>query len=376
LKNLSFYLLLSFLVSGCIGTTQEVETPSSETVVKVETYPWQEDQRLTQLNIRDLSRMDMSESLAYEILARPNISKEKYNEAINYLREINNSKFGSQVINTILLLMERGTTLYHLGAILLESDDLDFEQIRDAIGKVYADDVLTSYFFAGLLLSDYETAKSSIVSEEDGIFILINSISLIPDGYVRERLTDYAIDIFLDEAIDDLDVIEAGILAMKDNKYGLDVVEESLFSISENHSSTRIRFAALEALGNEVKTIEMRAIAVMKYDVTSFSVKPGQPVRIILKNEESMPHNIVITEPGSFPDKVIEELAELYGSSDAAELDYIPQTETVLFYTPLIYVNESTTLLFFAPLEEGVYPYVCTYPGHWATMNGVMEVRN
>ena len=367
---------MPFLVSGCIGTTQEVETPSSETVVKVETYPWQEDQRLTQLNIRDLSRMDMSESLAYEILARPNISKEKYNEAINYLREINNSKFGNQVINTILLLMERGTTLYHLGAILLESDDLDFEQIRDAIGKVYADDVLTSYFFAGLLLSDYETAKSSIVSEEDGIFILINSISLIPDGYVRERLTDYAIDIFLDEAIDDLDVIEAGILAMKDNKYGLDVVEESLFSISENHSSTRIRFAALEALGNEVKTIEMRAIAVMKYDVTSFSVKPGQPVRIILKNEESMPHNIVITEPGSFPDKVIEELAELYGSSDAAELDYIPQTETVLFYTPLIYVNESTTLLFFAPLEEGVYPYVCTYPGHWATMNGVMEVRN
>ena len=134
--------------------------------------------------------------------------------------------------------------------------------------------------------------------------------------------------------------------------------------------------AALEALGNEVKTIEMKAIPIMKYDVNSFSVKPGQPVRIILNNEESMPHNVVIVEPGSFPDRIIEDLAILYGSADASGLDYIPQTDTVLFHTAMINVDESTELLFFAPESEGVYPYLCTYPGHWGTMNGVMEVKD
>ena len=350
--------------------------PILENVVEAKSFAWEEDQMFTQLNIRDLMKRTMSEPLAYELLTRPNIPKDKHQEAINYLKGINNRSFGDQIINTVLLLKERGTNLSHLGALLLETEDLDFEKTWNAIGKVYEDGELASYFFAALLLSDYEEAKSSIEKEEDGMFILMNSISLTPDGEVRQNLTDYTIDVLLNAMIDDLDILEAGILAMRDNEYGLNLMEDSLVATSTSHPSMRIRFAALEALGNEVKTIEMKAIAVMKYDVTSFSIKPGQAVRIILRNEESMPHNVVITEPGSFPDKVVEELAELYGSSDAAELDYIPQTETVLFYTPLVYVNESTTLLFFAPLEEGVYPYVCTYPGHWATMNGVMEVRN
>ena len=235
---------------------------------------------------------------------------------------------------------------------------------------------MTPYLFAGLLLSDYDTAKSAIEKEEDGVFILISSTSLVPDGEVRKELTNYVIAILSDAEIEDLNILEAGILAMKNNEYGLNVMRNSLMATAENHSSINIRFAALEALGNEVKTIEMKAIPIMKYDVNSFSVKPGQPVRIILKNEESMPHNVVIVEPGSFPDRIIEDLATLYGSADASGLDYIPQTDTVLFHTAMINVDESTELLFFAPESEGVYPYLCTYPGHWATMNGVMEVKN
>ena len=381
MKNHFPYFLLVLFFHGCIGETVKNQEPvvgsrTNEETEKAESFPWEENQMLTQLNMRDLLKRTMSEPLAYELLARPSIPKDNHYEAVDYLKGINNRSFGDQVIDTILLLKERGVNLNHLGTLLLETEDLDFEKTWDAIGKVYSDEGLTSYFFAGLLLSDYEEAKSSIEMEEDGMFILMDSISLIPDGEVRESLTDYTVDILLNAMIDDLDILETGILAMRDNEYGLNTMKDSLAATSTSHPSMRIRFAALEALGKEVKTIEMKAISVMKYDVTSFSVKPGQAVRIILKNEESMPHNIVITEPGSFPDKVIEELAELYGSSDAAELDYIPQTETVLFYTPLVYVNESTTLLFFAPSEEGIYPYVCTYPGHWATMNGVMEVRN
>ena len=31
-------------------------------------------------------------------------------------------------------------------------------------------------------------------------------------------------------------------------------------------------------------------------------------------------------------------------------------------------------LRFRAPAEPGIYPYVCTFPGHWVVMNGEMVV--
>ena len=377
MKNSYFLLSLVVVFSSCLKTTKESEVPRIvEQTLKSELSPWEEDQMLTQLNTRDLLRRKMSEPLAYELLARPNIPQEKHRDAINYLKDSNDSTFGDEVINISILLIERGLTLAHLGILLMEAKELDFDKTWDAIGKLYTDETLTPYLFAGLLLSDYDTAKSAIEKEEDGVFILISSTSLVPDGEVRKELTNYVIAILSDTEIEDLDILEAGILAMKNNEYGLDIMRDSLMATAENHSSINIRFAALEALGNEVKTIEMKAIPIMKYDVNSFSVKPGQPVRIILNNEESMPHNVVIVEPGSFPDRIIEDLATLYGSADASGLDYIPQTDTVLFHTAMINVDESTELLFFAPESEGVYPYLCTYPGHWATMNGVMEVKN
>ena len=33
------------------------------------------------------------------------------------------------------------------------------------------------------------------------------------------------------------------------------------------------------------------------------------------------------------------------------------------------------SLRFVAPTEPGEYPYLCTYPGHWVIMRGVMVVR-
>jgi azurin len=37
-------------------------------------------------------------------------------------------------------------------------------------------------------------------------------------------------------------------------------------------------------------------------------------------------------------------------------------------------IARSHTLRFFAPDEPGDYPYICTFPGHWRVMKGVMKV--
>ena len=55
--------------------------------------------------------------------------------------------------------------------------------------------------------------------------------------------------------------------------------------------------AALDALA--VRTIRIEAVlAQMKFDVTQFSVAPGEDVEIVFVNKDHMPHNLLVTAPG------------------------------------------------------------------------------
>jgi azurin len=48
----------------------------------------------------------------------------------------------------------------------------------------------------------------------------------------------------------------------------------------------------------------------------------------------------------------------------------------VLQATPLINPEGKYTLKFRVPMVTGSYPYICTFPGHWRIMKGVMKVVN
>ena len=52
----------------------------------------------------------------------------------------------------------------------------------------------------------------------------------------------------------------------------------------------------------------------------------------------------------------------------------LPAIAEVLFSTPLVNPGQNYTLKFKAPASTGDYPFVCTFPGHWSIMNGVMKV--
>ena len=54
---------------------------------------------------------------------------------------------------------------------------------------------------------------------------------------------------------------------------------------------------------------------------------------------------------------------------------YVPESPEVLVYTDMTNPKESFTIHFTAPKEKGDYPYLCTFPGHWMVMNGVMKVE-
>jgi putative heme-binding domain-containing protein len=59
--------------------------------------------------------------------------------------------------------------------------------------------------------------------------------------------------------------------------------------------------------------------------------------------------------------------------------DFVPESkrDLILEATPMIGPTrkaQAHVLRFRAPAEPGVYPYVCTFPGHWIVMNGQMVV--
>lgn len=112
----------------------------------------------------------------------------------------------------------------------------------------------------------------------------------------------------------------------------------------------------------------------MKYDRTEFTVQPGQEVRIVFTNTATSPamnHNVVVL--------VGEEAIERVGTAaiEAGEArEYVPEDEAIIAYTPLSAPGETVEVTFTAPTEEGDYPFICTFPGHYMLMQGVMHVTS
>jgi azurin len=111
----------------------------------------------------------------------------------------------------------------------------------------------------------------------------------------------------------------------------------------------------------------------MLFDVKRFEVKPGQPVKLVFSNPDAMQHNLVIVKPGA-----LEEVGlagnEMAKDPDGIKRHFVPNSDKVLHATKLVDPQGTAILRFKAPMESGSFPYVCTFPGHWVIMNGVMEV--
>lgn len=130
--------------------------------------------------------------------------------------------------------------------------------------------------------------------------------------------------------------------------------------------------AQLAGLGGSIiliRTLPHR----MLYDLTEFWVPVGEPVAVLFQNNDLMPHNMVITEPGAL-ESVGRAAERLTGEETGTRGAFIPDTDEVLWYTGLLNPGDSERLSFVAPEAAGDYPFVCTFPGHWAVMNGVMHV--
>jgi azurin len=123
-----------------------------------------------------------------------------------------------------------------------------------------------------------------------------------------------------------------------------------------------------------VRIIRIEAVASqMRFDLTRFTVAAGEEVVIEFVNRDEMPHNFLITKEGAL--ETVSLAAEaMVSSPDAFGQSFIPKTPEVLFSIRLLQPGETLQVRFKAPSQTGSYPFVCTFPGHWRTMNGIVEV--
>jgi putative heme-binding domain-containing protein len=146
---------------------------------------------------------------------------------------------------------------------------------------------------------------------------------------------------------------------------------DSLAGLLPPDQASRVR-RELGDLG--VRVIRLGTITdQMLFNKDRIAAQAGKPVEIVFENSDIMPHNFVVTQPGA-----LEEIGLLGESSStqpgALERNYVPPSDKILLASRLLAPREAQQLSFSAPTAPGVYPYVCTYPGHWRRMYGAFYV--
>ena len=135
--------------------------------------------------------------------------------------------------------------------------------------------------------------------------------------------------------------------------------------------------AVTETVGTDgVRTIKLTGGDTMLYNVKEIAATPGEKLNIELTNIGALPkvamsHNWVLLKPMSDA-----EISTFAAAASAKPTEFMPDDlSKVITHTNMLGPGEKATLAFTAPTEAGNYPYICTFPGHFALMRGVLIVK-
>ena len=125
------------------------------------------------------------------------------------------------------------------------------------------------------------------------------------------------------------------------------------------------------------RTVELNAADTMKFDKTEIAAKVGETLRVVLKNTGTMPkvvagHNFVLLKLGT------DQVEFTKAAFNARETEFIPASmkTAVIANTTLAGPGETVEVTFKVPAKAGSYPFLCSFPGHFALgMKGTLVVK-
>jgi azurin len=117
-------------------------------------------------------------------------------------------------------------------------------------------------------------------------------------------------------------------------------------------------------------SVQLKANDNMRFDKELFRVRAGKKINLIFKNTgaktaTSMSHNVVILKNGVD----IADFADVAHNAKAEQ--YVPSSldSLIIAHTRLVSGGDSDQVEFIIP-KPGVYDFICSFPGHWGTMQG------
>jgi len=128
------------------------------------------------------------------------------------------------------------------------------------------------------------------------------------------------------------------------------------------------------AEGEGGREIIVEAALGLQFVQKQLQAKAGEKLTIVFKNPDVVPHNWLLAKPGSLQ-KLGEKCNLMIADSKGIQKHYVADSNDVIAYTDMTNPKAEFTIHITAPKEKGDYPYLCTFPGHWMVMNGVLKVE-
>lgn len=157
-------------------------------------------------------------------------------------------------------------------------------------------------------------------------------------------------------------------------KLGANLQPQQIDAWERLASSWKVEIPTLATKGVVIRRVIQTIKEEMKYSPAEFTVPAGATVELIFENVDAMQHNWVLGALGS-QEKIGLAADKMITAADGVAKNYIPSMPEILAYTPLVDSDGRAKIVFKAPTVPGSYPFLCTFPGHWRIMNGVMKVE-
>lgn len=247
--------------------------------------------------------------------------------------------------------------LYHMkyGSEVQDKKDCRIKAIR-----VAGDRLSVRLVLDGLREGYIHEIKCPGILSENGLGLLHNfgyySLNRIPEG-------------------SRLDIGEGGVILIAEKKA---VVSEAPVSEITNVSKAvpapakRVTQMPASWTNGPDRTLTIGTEPGLKFDVEQFTVRPGDKIKLVFNNNDDMQHNWLLVAPGA-TDEIGKAALDL--GLQGANMQYIPVSAKVLYHTGLLQPRSKETIYFTAPDKPGSYPYLCTYPGHYFLMRGILNVK-
>jgi azurin len=128
------------------------------------------------------------------------------------------------------------------------------------------------------------------------------------------------------------------------------------------------------AKGEGGREVIVEAALGLQFVQKQLKAKAGEKLRLVFNNPDVVPHNWLLAKPGSL--QTLGNLCNLMITDpQGLAKHYVPDSADVIAYTDMTNPKGQFTIHITAPQTPGDYPYLCTFPGHWMVMNGVMKVE-